>query len=122
MKSGSVRTVALIDSAISTVCSLLLSGTYNNACNKAADATTTKIGIKQEDIKDEDIFQKYMLNQSYKLVGKETVYTAGAGVYLYKIYSDKKVTIEIPNLGFCDSMHSDLSMTNYTLQFKWSFK
>jgi hypothetical protein len=93
------------------------------ACNKSIGASSVQdVSAKADIANKEDLFQKYMMNESFQLVGKQTIYTIGAGAYLYNVYQQRKVTIDIPNLGICDSLHTDLSLSSYTLQLKWSFK
>jgi hypothetical protein len=113
--------VALVESLISTVCALS-PGAYNQACTKAADATSMQVGVTQEDKKYEDIIQKMALDESYKLVGQNTVYTLGGAAFVYKTYSEKKMGVDIPNAIVCDTIHADFSPSSYGLKLQWSFK
>jgi hypothetical protein len=121
MKNGKGIDVGLTESAIATICALT-PGNYNNACNKGADAATTQLGVKQDDVKYEDKLQKMGLQESYDLIGQRNVYIIGGTAYIVNAISNKKVVFEIPNLGVCDSVHADLSPTSSTVNLKWTFK
>lgn len=113
--------MALIEGLLSSVCAMT-PGNYNQACTKAADATSIQTGVKQTDAQQEDYWSKWGLKQSTEIVGEKTIYTMGTGVYLYKTYADKKVSVDLPKVWFCQSIHTELSPNSYGVQLKWTFK
>jgi hypothetical protein len=92
------------------------------SCKKGTDVTITEISAKEQMNATENQFQQYMLDESYKMVGKNTIYTLGGAAFLYNTYTTKKLTVDIPNAKICDTLHADVAPDSYGLRLQWNFK
>jgi hypothetical protein len=96
--------------------------TYTTACNKAVDAGTRQVGIRQEADKYEDLTTKFADHEAQSLIGKKGVSVVGATVFIYKTTSEKKLKVDIPNFGICDQVSTELATDSQTLRLIWNFK
>jgi hypothetical protein len=121
MKSGKGRIVALIESLMASLCAMAPAN-YGLACNKAADATSLQTGVKQESIKIEDSATKLGYQKAESLVGNKTINVVGASVFVYKTVEDKKLHVDLPSLGICDKVTTELATDSQLLKLQWNFK
>lgn len=93
-------------------------------CMKGMDTPETKVNIRDEDSNTENKYQQMALQESYDLLGQKTVYGVGGAAFLYKAYSDKKFTVDVPSPIICDKIHfdSDFNQNTYGLRLQWNFK
>lgn len=92
------------------------------ACSKSKEFTITEVSAREEIGQTENQFQQYMLKEAYDTVGKRVIDTLGSAAFIYKIYTDQKLTFDIPNAKVCDTIHADLTPSSYGLRLQWSFK
>ena len=111
---------ALIGSAILSICS----GAQNNyyeACNKALDATSRQIGLRQEADEVEQRMRAITENSARKYLGKESVATVAFIGVTYKAVKERQVTFKLPNLGLCNSVTSQVGTEQASLRMDWNF-
>lgn len=112
--------MAIISSLITVSC-IGLSGQNNDACTKALEAGTKQSGIEQETDTYESNKLKYLETGSYNVLGKENAQVMGGTIWLTKMIVDKKASINLPNLGICNSLTTQIDTTSAKLVFKWQF-
>lgn len=95
---------------------------YTTACNKAVDAGTRQTGIRQQADKAEELTTKFADHEAQSLIGKKGVSVVGAGMFIYKTTTDKKLKVEVPNFGLCDSINTELATDSQMLRLQWNFK
>lgn len=95
---------------------------YNNACNKAADAGTRQVGFRQQADTFEDLTTKFVDKEAQSLIGKKGVSLVGTGMFLYKVNSDKKLKVDMPNFGLCDQISTELATDSQLLRLQWNFR
>jgi hypothetical protein len=94
-------------------------------CMKGMGSGSSKVNVEQEMNGTENKVQNMMLHESYDLLGQKTVYGVGGAAFLYKSYTDKKFTVDVPCVyGICDKVHldSDFNQNTYGLRLQWNFK
>lgn len=111
---------SLFDSTLIAIC-VGAHGTANTACLKAMDAGTRQVGLRQN----ADLVQDKAVHlANYHVennLSKDQFAALGAGVYLYKITRDKRLSLKMPTFGLCDRATSDITLDTYQLLLKWSF-
>jgi hypothetical protein len=97
-----------------------LSGVTNDACSKALEAGSKQSGIEQ----DVDLLQKGLEREANKkaryLVGDTGMGFVGGGIFIAKTVRDKEVKFNVPTLGICDRITSNLGTEKYSLELMWS--
>lgn len=111
---------SLFGQAIVAVC-IGTSGQYNQACNKAVDATSQQIGFRQQVDKTEDVSNHLLMSQGERTLGHAAMWTLGVGAYAYKANREKAVVFKVPTLGVADSVTNRVTPNSYGLNFQWKF-
>jgi len=109
---------SLLGNAIVALC-VSASGQYNQACNKALDAGTRQIGIRQDADNLEDKSLDLAKNTATTNLGPTPVAIVTAGVYTYKVYKDKSIVFKLPDIGIADSISNQITDKSYKLNFTW---
>jgi hypothetical protein len=93
-------------------------------CLKNYSSPEVKINVEQETSGAENKYQNMALDESYKLLGRNTVYGVGSAAFIYKAYTDKKFTVDVPGAFVCDKVHldSDFNQSVFGLRLQWFFK
>lgn len=116
----------LIDPLIVALCfntaAPIENGKYNEACNKAVDAYTRQVGVRQDSDNLESKTIEYVDEKAEKKLGKAGKILVGSTIILYKTAKDKKLVLKIPEPGFCNSIENEATKDSYQVKFKWSIK
>lgn len=99
-----------------------LSGNAKEACQKTIEASAKQTGIEQKINKAQYKVENKANKQVNRLFDKETVDVMGSTVFLAKTVSDKSVKFNVPNMGICDKITSEVGPNKYYLNTVWSFK
>lgn len=113
--------MALIETAFVTLCALTPSGTYNTACDKAADAATRQVGIRQDDDKYEGIMNNMAVKEARDLVGDKVLMGGAAAFVGYQLSMHQGIGFDTKAPFFCDTIAGNFGGTNTTVTFKWKF-
>lgn len=109
---------SLLGNAIIALC-VSASGQYNQACNKALDAGTRQVGIRQDADALEDKSLDLAKITATKNLGPAPVAVATAGVYTYRVYKEKSIVFKLPNMGIADTISNQITDKSYKLNFEW---
>lgn len=111
-----------VSTAITSMClSIIGSGLYNEACNKAAEAGTKQTGVYQTLADGETKTMIYATEMGVNKLGKTTMEVGAAGVFLYRAYRDKAVTFKLKRVPLADSMTSQITKNSYNMSLNWHF-
>ena len=93
-------------------------------CLKGMGGSVNKTNVQDEMSGTENKVQQMALQESYDILGQKTVYGVGGAAFLYKAYTDKKFTIDVPGAFLCNKIHldSDVNSNTYGLRLQWNFK
>lgn len=112
--------MSLLGSAILTVC-MGATGNYQPACNNALEQTARTTGFD----KNMDTFERQSSVYADKLaeeeLGEDGKSYLGSTLYLVRVAVDKRVTVNLPTMGWVDQAQSQLTPTSFMLTFRWSF-
>ena len=111
---------SIFDTTIIALC-VGAHGNANTACQKAIDAGSRQVGLRQNVELVQDHAVHVANYQVEKNLSKDQFAALGAGIYLYKLARDKHLSVRTPTLGLCDRATTDLTLDTYQLLLKWSF-
>lgn len=108
---------------IASLCmGLTSSSQYNQACNKASEAGYKQVGVYKLINDGESKTIQYATTLGQDKLGKTTMETGEAGVFLYKVYKSKSLTFKLPNVGIADQMSNQITPNSYKLNLVWHFQ
>lgn len=110
----------LFGSAFLTMC-LGFQAQYNEACNRALDATSRQVGIRQQAEYVESRVNVVLDQEAHKRIGQKGMALIGAVGFGYKTAQEKKVAFKVPTLGICSSARGEIGVEQYTLNLNWNF-
>lgn len=109
--------MSLMSMAIVGACATAQSG----ACVKSLEAGTKQYGIEQNVDTFEQKTTTKANKEAYNLLGDTGVQALGGGFFLAKTAIDKYVMFQVPTLGVCDSVVSQVGLDFYKLKLEWNF-
>lgn len=113
---------SLLSQGIASLCmGLASSGQYSDACNKAIDAGTRQVGIRQEADKIENSTSLLVAKEANNTLGKDVVFFIGASAFVYNVQKGKSVTFKLPSLGIANSINNQIMPGYYRLNIQWNF-
>lgn len=112
---------SLFAQAIASLCVATATGQYNNACNKALDASTRQIQIRQEADAAQDVGEKAITKKVEENLGKTTVQAVVAGGFVYNTVKTKALDFKLPNMGIADTISNKVTPNSYGLTLVWKF-
>lgn len=110
----------LMTTAIAAIC-VSAQASYGEACNKAFDAGTRQVGLRQTIDVAESRANELANAKVQQIIGREGVSLVGSGFWVYKVARDKTVVLRLPTLGICDSANNEISVDSYKLNVNWKF-
>ena len=111
----------LFGSAFLSIC-MGLSGSYNEACMKALDATTRQLGIRQKAEFVENRVNVVLNEQVVRRVPHKSMVMIGLVGFGYKTVKERKVGFKIPTFGVCSSARGEVSLNgDLSLNLNWNF-
>lgn len=108
----------LLGQAIVLMC-VSTSGQYNAACNKAIDAGTRQVGLRQNADNLEEKSVELAKTKSTETFGPAPVAVVTAGVYTYKVFKEKSIIFKLPDVGIADTISNQITDKSYKLNFTW---
>lgn len=96
-------------------------GQYHEACNKALDAGTRQVGIRQQVDNAEDKSLQLVNAKAENTIGKDGMWVVGSGFFVYKTARDKSLDFKLPTLGLCNSVTNHVTADSYNIKLNWNF-
>lgn len=96
-------------------------GSYHDACDKALDATSRQIGLRQQADDIESRARGYAEGRAKRYLGNESMSAVAFVGFTAKAVKEHQVAIKLPNLGLCNSVTSQIGTDQSSLQMVWNF-
>ena len=110
----------LFGQAIIAACATA-TGQYNQACNKALDAATRQVGIRQVVDGTENYATGFVITKAKNAAGKDLTSAMGTGMFIYNTAKSKNISFNLPTLGVADSISNQISLKSYNMNLQWHF-
>lgn len=94
---------------------------YNQACNKALDAATRQVGVRQQVDTAEDKTVQIVSHKAQTIVGNDVTSVVGVGGFILKTARDRSLNFGIPTLGLCSSLRNQIGVDSYAIMAEWRF-
>jgi hypothetical protein len=107
--------------ALITSACIGLSGSGQEACNKALEAGSKQSGIEQ----DVDRIEKHVTQNAdqkgHEYLGDKGMEVVGGTAFVAKTLIDKSLVFGVPTFGICDRIVNKVEPNKYSLQLEWKF-
>lgn len=107
--------------ALITSACIGLSGAHQQACEKAIEAGSKQTGLEQSVDQIQKMVERKANNKAKDIIGKSGMDIAGGGIFLVKTAIDKSVKINLPTLGICDRISTQVGVNQNSMQMEWGF-
>lgn len=97
-------------------------GTANQACVNAVDAGTRQMGIRDTVDQIETNTVRYLDSEVQKQLNQDQLSALAIAGFVYKTAKEKKLTVNLPTLGVCDSVKNEITKNSYSLTLQWKIK
>lgn len=94
------------------------SGSYNAACQKALESAYIQSGVSKQVSIFQSGVEKYGKTQEKVVFGKSEWIVNGA-VGLGMVVKNKKASVNLPTLGICDKLSTQIETNKMSLNFGW---
>lgn len=112
--------MSAIAALITSAC-LGLSGSGQEACNKALEAGVKQIGIEQSVNTLEKNVSRDADQKGHYYLGDKGMEMVGGGAFLAKTIIDRALVFSAPTFGICDQIVNKVEPNKYSLQLQWRF-
>ena len=113
--------MSLLGSAILTIC-MGATGDYQPACNTALEKTAETTGFDKSVDYFEQRSTRYADRLAEEELGADGKSYLGSTLYIARVVVDRRVTVNLPTMGWVDQAQSQLTPSSFMLTFRWSFQ
>ena len=110
---------SLVSTAIVALC-VSAQGSYGDACKSALDAGTRQVGLRGQVDRAEDDTVKYLDTKVQATLTKEQYSVLGVTGFVFKTARDQRVKFNLPNLGLCNNINTEITPSSYNIQLNWT--
>lgn len=100
---------------------LSLTGNVHEACSKAAEAGAKQTGIEQNLNNMEKGIERIADRKAVNLIGEKGMGIAGGGIFIAKAVRDKSIILNLPTLGICNKIITEVGSERSELTLMWGF-
>ena len=93
----------------------------DQACQKATEAGTTQLGLKQTVDSFEERQVHYLNGKAEEWIGKPGMFAVGGTYFVARTIQTKSLMVGLPTLGLADAVKTEIGNGQALLRFEWRF-